>query len=129
MHKDDSIASRLIERRAMLGLSQNDLARQSNVAPAQISRYESGKRKPSAQVISRMAETLCVPFEWLAYGDTTAFENVKDELGRTPYSIDVPSDVADMVYKEAVRLGIDPVDFSRTIFILGMSKYKDKTGK
>ncbi|WP_446471058.1 helix-turn-helix domain-containing protein [Xenorhabdus stockiae] len=126
MNKNDSIAARIIERRAMLGLSQNALAQQSNVAPAQISRYESGKRKPSPQVIKRIAEALGVPFDWLAYGNTTEFENVKDELEGISYSIDLPPDLADMVHKEAARLGITPAEFANHLLELGSSVFSHK---
>lgn len=43
MTNNDTIAKRIIEMRAERGMSQSELAAASEVAPAQISRYESGK--------------------------------------------------------------------------------------
>ncbi|MDE9536554.1 helix-turn-helix domain-containing protein [Xenorhabdus bovienii] len=126
MSKNDSIALRLIEGRAMLGLSQNALAQQSNVAPAQISRYESGKRKPSAEVIRRMAKALHVPFEWLAHGDVAEPENNRNKSGRTLYAIEVPDNVKVEIYQEAARLGVDPVEFASYLFELGLSVFSHK---
>ncbi|OCQ53545.1 transcriptional repressor DicA [Photorhabdus australis subsp. thailandensis] len=126
MTNDNSIASRLIERRVMLGWSQNELAKQSEVAPAQISRYESGKSKPSTQVIGRLANAMYVPFEWLAYGDTTRFENVKNESGEMLYSIGMSADIVDMIDKEALRLNVDPGELTRAVLILGYEIYKNK---
>ncbi|MDC9607261.1 helix-turn-helix domain-containing protein [Xenorhabdus griffiniae] len=106
MNKNNSIAARIIERRAMLGLSQNALAQQSNVAPAQISRYEAEKRKPSAQVISRLASALYVPFEWLAYGDTTNFPKTDiAEKGGVELNVSIPQELHDQLKIEADRLG------------------------
>ncbi|WP_118987090.1 hypothetical protein [Photorhabdus sp. CRCIA-P01] len=70
------------------------------------SKAESGKSKPSAQVTGRLAAAMHVPFEWLAYGDTTRFENVKNESGEILYSIGFPADIVDMINEEARRLNV-----------------------
>ncbi|EPE3622712.1 MULTISPECIES: helix-turn-helix domain-containing protein [Serratia] len=69
MTDNDSLAKRLISRRAELNMSQNELAKASGVASAQISRYESGNSAPRASVIAKLAKGLMVDFSWLAYGE------------------------------------------------------------
>lgn len=82
MNKPSDVRQRIVERRATLGWSQNRLSLEAGVAPAQISRYESGKSKPSAQVLARLAEAMLVPFDWLLSGhDESGFENTHDERG------------------------------------------------
>jgi transcriptional regulator with XRE-family HTH domain len=126
MNKNNSIASRLIERRAMLGLSQNALAQQSSVAPAQISRYESGKRKPSAQVISRMAEALFVPFEWLAYGDESDFAiNAAKEKGEIERWITLPEELYEIIERESKRTGYS----MNTVLKAALLAYENKIKK
>ncbi|MDE9557334.1 helix-turn-helix domain-containing protein [Xenorhabdus bovienii] len=113
MTNDNSIASRLIARRAAFDWSQNQLAKRSNVAPAQISRYESEKSKPSMQVISRLASALYVPFEWLAYGDTTNFPKTDiAEKGGVELHVSVPQELHDKLKEEADRLGKEIEDIA-----------------
>lgn len=59
---------RLTRARSGHGWSQAELAEVSGVAPAQISRYELGKSKPRTEVIAKLAKSLAVGFDWLAYG-------------------------------------------------------------
>ena len=69
MIKDNSLAMRMIERRAELGLSQEQLAEATGIASTQISRYESGKHKPRGKAIIKLAHALNVNFSWLLFGD------------------------------------------------------------
>lgn len=66
---NEDFQHRLIKARSGHGWSQADLAEVSGVAPAQISRYELGKSKPRTEVIARLAKSLAVAFDWLAYGN------------------------------------------------------------
>lgn len=66
---DSELPQRLIKARSGHGWSQADLAEVSGVAAAQISRYEQGRSKPRTEVTAKLAKTLAVRFEWLAYGD------------------------------------------------------------
>lgn len=80
MANKDDMPKRIVARRAELGWSQSKLAQLAHVAPAQVSRYESGKSKPSAQVLSRLADAMAVSFDWLLTGnDESGFENIKDD--------------------------------------------------
>lgn len=68
MTKSNSIASRLISRRAEIGMSQNQLAVKAEIAPAQVSRYESGASNPSIKTLGKLAVALGVNFDWLQSG-------------------------------------------------------------
>lgn len=65
---ENELAHRLIKARSGHGWSQADLSEASGVAAAQISRYESGRAKPRPEVVAKLAKSLAVGFEWLAYG-------------------------------------------------------------
>lgn len=65
---DNALAQRLIKARSSHGWSQADLAEVSGVAAAQISRYEQGRTTPRPAVVAKLAKTLEVRFEWLAFG-------------------------------------------------------------
>lgn len=81
MTNNDTFAKRLIQRRAEQGYSQEELSKISGIAAAQISRYEAGRNKPRANIIAKLAETLEVPFNWLAYGDESELISLQDEKG------------------------------------------------
>ncbi|MBW5447452.1 helix-turn-helix domain-containing protein [Cohnella sp. CFH 77786] len=51
-----SLGSRLRERREKLGKTQLDTARDLGISNVQLSRYESGDRKPDPGMLSRFAE-------------------------------------------------------------------------
>jgi transcriptional regulator with XRE-family HTH domain len=60
------IGQRVQQRRQHLGWTQEDLARESKVPQATISRIEKGQRKnPGADVIRRLARALGVTADWL----------------------------------------------------------------
>ncbi|QCT21743.1 helix-turn-helix transcriptional regulator [Jejubacter calystegiae] len=82
MTDNNEIGRRIVNRRAFLGISQSELARRASVAPAQISRYESGKSVPSQQVIARLAKALRSTFDWLATGsEAKSLANSDDSQG------------------------------------------------
>lgn len=88
MIKNESIAMRMFERRAELGLSQEQLAEVSGIASTLISRYESGKHKPRAKTIVKLAIALGVTFSWLSfgYGNKEPAGNGESHIGYiTPY--------------------------------------------
>ena len=109
MTNNDELAKRLIARRAEMEWSQEELSKQSGVAAAQISRYESGKSKPRPNIIKKLSSALMVPFDWLAYGDESQFQLVgRDEekgLGPMMY-LDLPDDLLQSIEEEASELGI-----------------------
>lgn len=65
---DNELATRLIKARSDRGWSQADLANESGVAAAQVSRYEQGRSKPRPEVIAKLARALGVDFTWLSMG-------------------------------------------------------------
>ncbi|EBH3061870.1 helix-turn-helix transcriptional regulator [Salmonella enterica] len=105
---NDSIATRIIERRAELEMSQNDLACEAGVAPAQISRYESGKTLPRPKVIARLAEALLVPYSWLAYGEGR--EVGIPGSGRIDLHFNVPKEVRDFFEQKSTEEGVSKED-------------------
>ena len=69
IHKPSPFALRLIQRRSEKGWSQNTLARQCDIAPAQISRYESGAIHPDVRTMGKLAAALDVDVFWLINGN------------------------------------------------------------
>jgi len=65
---DNELATRLIKARSDKGWSQADLANESGVAAAQISRYEQGRSKPRPEVLAKLARAMGVDFNWLSLG-------------------------------------------------------------
>lgn len=65
---DNELATRLIKARSDKGWSQADLANESGVAAAQISRYEQGRSRPRPEVLSKLAKAMGVDFSWLSMG-------------------------------------------------------------
>lgn len=108
MTKYDDIAGRLAERRSEIGMSQSQLAIKAKIAPAQISRYESGVSKPSVVTIGKMANALGVTFGWLSAGDEPKFN---DQFGGEPVDLEICLDktVYDKLVADAksVEVGID----------------------
>ncbi len=60
---------RLVERRQELGMKQEDVARALGVPRTTYVRYETGSRRPSIDVVLRIAQILDKPVETL-FGDT-----------------------------------------------------------
>ncbi|OCG64403.1 hypothetical protein A9G48_02870 [Gilliamella sp. wkB18] len=107
MINNDTFAKRLIQRRAQLEYSQEDLSKRTGIAAAQISRYEAGKNKPRANIISKLANHLGVPFSWLAYGEETDLSDVdkgKEEIG---VYLNLPKEKYDLMMEQANKLNMD----------------------
>jgi len=111
MTKHDDIASRMIERRAQLGWSQEQLSKESGVAAAQISRYEARVNKPRANVIAKLAKGLLVPFSWLANGDTSEFDISDAPSGFFDMTIQLPEDLAAAIKQAAASKGISEDEY------------------
>lgn len=124
MIKNDDIAGRMIERRADLGWSQEQLSKESGVAAAQISRYEAGINKPRANVIAKLAKGMMVPFTWLAYGDTKDFIQEPLLKGETEYQVHLPADIAEKLNNEAKKAGITPHEMARRLLLLYAEQMK-----
>ncbi|MCU6406630.1 helix-turn-helix domain-containing protein [Enterobacter quasiroggenkampii] len=119
---NDSIATRIIERRAELEMSQNDLAREASVAPAQISRYESGKTLPRPKVIARLAEALLVPYAWLAYGEGR--EERISGSGKIDLHFNVPKELKEFFDKKCTEEGMSKEDLLVEMFELFKKNYR-----
>jgi transcriptional regulator with XRE-family HTH domain len=107
MINNDTFAKRLIQRRAQLEYSQEDLSKRTGIAAAQISRYEAGKNKPRANIISKLANHLGVPFSWLAYGEETDLsdgDKGKEEIG---VYLNLPKEKYDLMMEQANKLNMD----------------------
>ncbi len=111
MTKHDDIASRMIERRAQLGWSQEQLSKESGVAAAQISRYEARINKPRANVIAKLAKALLVPFAWLANGETSEFDIAAAPKGFLDFVVQMPEDLALRIKEAAAKMGVSEEQF------------------
>ena len=78
-----ALADRVKALRAERGWSQTDLAARIGAAPAQVSRYESGRTAPSADTVTRLAETFGVSTDYLLIDDAPRrpFRSAEDILG------------------------------------------------
>jgi transcriptional regulator with XRE-family HTH domain len=63
------IPTRLVQLRCNLDLTQQEMADRIGIHVNQIRRYESGKSKPSLEVIEKIAVTLHVSLDWLVFGE------------------------------------------------------------
>jgi transcriptional regulator with XRE-family HTH domain len=64
----DGVGARLKKARAARGLTMDQLAVKVKMAQSTISSIETGKSRPSAYAIERLAWALNVDSCWLAYG-------------------------------------------------------------
>jgi len=83
MTLDDEFGSRLAQCRAERGFSQQEFAAATGIAPAQISRYESGKSRPRPGILAKLADKLGVSMAWLATGKSSFAIN-------TPLLVNMP---------------------------------------
>ena len=85
-----ALADRVKALRAERGWSQTDLANRIAAAPAQVSRYESGRTAPSADTVTRLAETFGVSTDYLLIDDAPrrTFRSAEDALGDRLATID-----------------------------------------
>lgn len=60
-----SVGERIKNRRIELGISQTQLAKKASLTSASISQFESGSRKPSFDVISKLALALEINTDYL----------------------------------------------------------------
>lgn len=64
----DGIGERIKSARLREGFTQEELAKAINTTKAAISRYESGKRNPSNEVVKKIAEVLKISLVELYFG-------------------------------------------------------------
>lgn len=61
-------------------MSQNQLAVKAGIAPAQVSRYESGTSNPSIKTLGKLAAALGVNFDWLQSGIEPKIPSQEEEF-------------------------------------------------
>lgn len=65
---NNTFKDRLIAAREKAGLTQTELGLLCDMAPTQVSRYESGRAVPRRAAMVRLADALKVTMDWLANG-------------------------------------------------------------
>ncbi|MGQ9556903.1 MAG: helix-turn-helix domain-containing protein [Desulfurispora sp.] len=79
-----SLGERLKKARESRGLTQIQLGKMVNVSDATINRYERGQRKPTPEMLSKLAEILHVSVDYLVDGPgETAYESATLAAHRT----------------------------------------------
>lgn len=74
------IGERIQQQRKVRGLTQEQLAAAASVSVMSIRRYESGDRTPKVDQLEKIAEVLCVPADYLRYGNFSLSQNVAARL-------------------------------------------------
>lgn len=117
MTNNDTFSKRLIQRRAQFGYSQEELSKLTGIAAAQISRYEAGINKPRANIISKIANCLSVPFSWLAYGDTSELIDINKDEDNVSFSISLPKAQYDLLILNANENNMDIETYIHQIIV------------
>ena len=117
MTNNDTFSKRLIQRRAQFGYSQEELSKLTGIAAAQISRYEAGINKPRANIISKIANCLSVPFSWLAYGDTSELIDINKNEDNVSFSISLPKEQYDLLILNANENNMDIETYIHQIIV------------
>lgn len=126
---EKSFSQRLIQRRAEMGLSQADLASKAGVAPAQISRYESGKHEPRPHVAARLAEALQCSVRWLFNGDDVlgdpaalSVDYVRRVDGGAEVSVELSQTALESLEATSERLGISKERLLKAFVLEGLAE-------
>jgi transcriptional regulator with XRE-family HTH domain len=72
----ERLGAHIQQARRGLGLSQADLAGRASLSQAEISYFESGRRRPSLDQLLRIAKALDVSLQWLLTGSDRAGESL-----------------------------------------------------
>lgn len=110
-HHSMGTGDRIRRRRAELGLSQEQLARDTNVSKNTVTRWEAGA-VPGGENLDRLAEVLKVSTDWIMRGDERPAPAERDPKHWQDFLVNYPDiedldvdDVADL--KRAVLRGGD----------------------
>ncbi|NSX14973.1 helix-turn-helix domain-containing protein [Cupriavidus taiwanensis] len=109
MYEDDDLRLRLVFARGSRGLSQAGLARLAEIAPTQLSRYESGRSKPRPETLHKLASILDVSPRWLATGEGSINDHeFPDEIpeGIKEITVELPDEVIIALRREAAAAGV-----------------------
>ncbi|MDO8282709.1 MAG: helix-turn-helix transcriptional regulator [Thermodesulfovibrionia bacterium] len=77
---NNPLGQRIKIARKKAGLTQDKLAKAIGVAYPTLNKYERGHRIPSAELLSKMSETLQCDPGWLLVGDNSASQKDDPEL-------------------------------------------------
>lgn len=82
---DRAVGRRIIALRNRVGLQQQLLAKQINVAKSTLAGYEAGDRPLTMESARRLRKRFGVTLDWLLFGDMQAVaQSLMLELGPTP---------------------------------------------
>ena len=118
-HVDKSLARQLREERRASGLSEEQLARRLQIDPVDISAYETGERRVSADYLLRIAKALDVrPVSFFRFSDERQHEAADSDEERSEEAIAHPG-----ILDEGLRLNrafarINNAEIRKTIVIV-----------
>jgi len=118
-HVDKSLARQLREERRASGLSEEQLARRLQIDPVDISAYETGERRVSADYLLRIARALDVsPVSFFRFSDERQHEAAGSDEERSEEPIAHPA-----ILDEGLRLNrgfsrINNAEIRKTIVIV-----------
>jgi transcriptional regulator with XRE-family HTH domain len=90
---DKHVAQRLRMRRALVGISQDELAKRLRLTSQQVQKYEAGETRISASRLYDIAQQLAVPITWF-------FDELDEDKARRP-SLNKPSLNPDAAHQDA----------------------------
>lgn len=89
----NTFGARLILARNEKGLSQFTLAERADMAPTQLSRYETDKVRPRLRIVNALAAALSVDPDWLLNGDADADLEPADTAPATQCKLRIPTEM------------------------------------
>ena len=103
-----SVGERIKNRRIELGITQTQLAKKASLTSASISQFESGSRKPSFDVISKLALALEINTDYLLGNNHEKGISVTIE----PEYVEIISIIKDLS-EENKKLLLDFLEFAK----------------
>ncbi|MDE1557369.1 MULTISPECIES: helix-turn-helix domain-containing protein [Comamonas] len=100
-----TIGDRITQARMARGWSQTDLGRACDMAPTQVSRYESGRAAPRRQTILKIAQALAVEYQWLTSG-VGAMDQYGPGAGHPGMKLWIDGDLALRIQTYAAHAGL-----------------------
>jgi len=114
-------------------MSQSELAAKAGVAPAQISRYESGKHEPRPHVAARLAAALDCSVAWLFNGEqdlenpaALSIDFVHRADGGADIGVELSAKAAAELQATADKLGIDKERLLTAFVLEGLANRAQK---
>ena len=104
-----TLGNNIKKYRKMLKLSQEDLAKKSNLYRNSIYNYENNKRQPSIETLNKIATALGVTVNDLIKNDTIDITNINDEKLSSKTIPELFSEMCDIMCNELCKYA-DTVD-------------------